>query len=47
MPGSIVRESCDPYKYVIPETGEEIKLSHTYRYVQTAIPVSVEEDVFA
>jgi hypothetical protein len=33
MPGSIVRETCNPYKYVIPETGEEITLNHTYRYV--------------
>ena len=46
MPGSIIRESCEPYLYTIPETGEEIELSHTYRYVQTAIPVSVEEEVF-
>ena len=47
LPGSIVREEVDPYTYVIPETGEEIELSHTYKYVPSSIPVSEEEEVFA
>ena len=45
LPGSIIREDCDPYLYTVPETGEEIELSHTYNYVPN--PVTVEEEVFA
>ena len=45
LPGQIIREECDPYLYTVPETGEEIELSHTYKYVPT--PVSVEEEIFA
>ena len=45
LPGSIIREECDPYLYTVPETGEEIELSHTYKYVPN--PVTVEEEVFA
>ncbi len=33
IPGSILREDCDPYLYTVPESGEEIELSHTYKYV--------------
>ncbi|MFC2125988.1 hypothetical protein ACFLU5_14390, partial [Bacteroidota bacterium] len=48
IPGSIVREECDPYMYTIEETGEEIELHHTYKYVPSSIPVSsVEDEVFA
>ena len=47
LPGSIIREEVDPYTYVVPETGEEIELSHTYRYVPSSLPVSAEEEVFA
>lgn len=32
LPGSIIKEEVDPYDYVIPETGEEIQLSHRYSY---------------
>lgn len=32
MPGSIVKEECEPYEYTIPETGEMVKLSHRYTY---------------
>jgi hypothetical protein len=45
IPGSIIREECDPYLYTVPESGEEIELSHTYKYVPN--PVTVEEEVFA
>jgi hypothetical protein len=33
MPGSIVREACDSYEFKLPETGEEIILSHRWTYV--------------
>src|SRR5262245_39983082 len=32
MPGNIERVQCDAYDYPIPETGEVIKLAHTYEY---------------
>ena len=47
IPGDIIRESCDPYTWVEPESGEEITLSHTYKYVPSVIPDSVESEVFA
>ncbi|MFC2125020.1 hypothetical protein ACFLU5_09430 [Bacteroidota bacterium] len=47
LPGSIIREECEPYLYAVPETGEEIELSHTYKYVPSSIPVSAEAEVFA
>jgi hypothetical protein len=31
--GSIQKVSCDPYEYVVPETGEVIELSHRWSYV--------------
>ena len=45
LPGQIVREECEEYDYIIPETGERITMSHTYRYDPN--PVSVEEEVVA
>jgi hypothetical protein len=47
MPGSIVKEQCDPYEYTIPETGEVVTLSHRYAYspveqsVVTQNPVAI------
>ena len=32
MPGKIVREDCEPYQYVVKDTGEIIVLSHRYIY---------------
>lgn len=32
MPGKIVRQTCDKYDYVVPETGEVIALQHSYQY---------------
>lgn len=32
MPGTIVKQECEPYSYVVKETGEEITLSHRYVY---------------
>ncbi|MCB4807542.1 hypothetical protein LG651_04715 [Tamlana sp. 62-3] len=38
MPGKIIKEDCEPFNYVIKETGEEIVLSHTWVYVTEEIP---------
>lgn len=32
MPGKVVKQECEPYTYVVKETGEEITLSHRYVY---------------
>jgi len=32
MPGRIVKEDCDPYTYIVKETGEELTLSHRWVY---------------
>jgi len=51
LPGQIIREECEPYLYTVPETGEEIELSHTYKYVpdpKVEEKVAVEEEeIFA
>ena len=33
LPGRIIREECDPYDFVIPETGELVTLGHRWTYV--------------
>ena len=33
MPGNIIKEDCEPFEYVVKETGEEITLSHRWVYV--------------
>lgn len=45
LPGRIVKKSCDPYEYTLPETGEVIILNFTYEYETE--PVSMEEAVFS
>ncbi len=30
--GSIVKVEVDPYEYVVPNTGEVVKLAHSYAY---------------
>lgn len=32
MEGSIVKTTCEPYEYAIPETGEVIDLTHRWEY---------------
>lgn len=32
LPGTIEKVPCDPYQYVIPETGEVVMLNHRYEY---------------
>lgn len=32
MPGTILKEECGPYSFVVEETGEEITISHPYLY---------------
>lgn len=41
LPGRIDRVQCDPYEFVVKDTGEVINLCHTYVYNP-----SEKEDVF-
>lgn len=33
LPGSIQKIPCAEYDYIVPESGEIVRLSHTYEYV--------------
>ena len=37
LDGSIQKLSCDPYEYVVPETGEVIELSHRWSFVPAEV----------
>ncbi|CAA0190242.1 conserved hypothetical protein [Tenacibaculum maritimum] len=41
MQGSIIKEECEPYEYIVKETGEEIIMHHRWAYV----PEDVKEPV--
>lgn len=41
MPGTIERTGCAAYDYTIPESGEVIKLAHTYQYVPERTAVAL------
>lgn len=40
LEGSIQKLTCEPYEYVVPETGEVIELAHRWSYV----PDDVNQD---
>ena len=42
LPGSIIKEECDPYDYVIPESGEVIRLGHSWTYIPDEVPKPVK-----
>lgn len=41
MPGKIIKEECEPYDYVVKETGEEIILYHRWVYAPEDEPETV------
>lgn len=45
LPGRIEKQDCEEYTFVNPETGQKMKLSHTYVYNDD--PVNMEEQVLA
>lgn len=49
FPGNIVRTSCDPYEYAIPESGQKVMLAHRYTYVpeESSTPTPVRAAAFA
>ena len=42
LPGRIEKVLCEPYEYVIQDTGEVIELSHSWRYVPENQTTKVE-----
>ena len=38
MPGTILKEECEPFNYVVKETGEEITLHHRWVYAPEDVP---------
>lgn len=44
LPGKVQKVACEPYDYVIKETGETLTLSHKYEYMEeNAINTKVEK----
>lgn len=41
LDGKIEKVSCEPYEYVVQETGEVIELSHRWSYVPNSQSVSM------
>ncbi|WP_435136763.1 hypothetical protein [Formosa sp. A9] len=37
--GQIKKVACEPYKYVVEATGEEIELSHRWEYIDESLEV--------
>ena len=37
MVGKIIKEECEPYEYIIKETGEEITLSHRWVFAPEVV----------
>ena len=46
MPGSIVKVQTEPYDYTIPETGEVVKLAHTFQYSPEETSMVQQPQVF-
>ncbi len=45
IPGTIIKEKCDPYDFVIPETGEIQELTYRWIYVADDTPQQVKADL--
>jgi hypothetical protein len=42
LDGSIQKLSCDPYEYVVPETGEVIELAHRWSYLPNEVKAKLQ-----
>jgi hypothetical protein len=40
MPGTIQREECEPYEFTVPESGEQLLLTHRYIYLDQEEPIN-------
>lgn len=41
MPGNIQKQECEPYEYLVKETGESIILQHRFVYVPENVSASL------
>ncbi len=44
MPGSVQRKECEPYEFIVKDSGEVLKLSHRWVYVPEG--ETVENGIF-
>ena len=44
VPGSVVKKSCEPYEYTVPDTGEILELTHRWVYLPEG--ATLEEAIF-
>ena len=44
LPGRIVKEDCEAYDYLVPETGEIVEMSHRWTYVPEGEERKVKAD---
>lgn len=44
MEGTITKEECEPYTYIVKETGEEIILTHKWVFVPEGISIEKESN---
>ena len=44
IPGSIQKQACDPFEYVVKETGEILQLTHRWVYVPEG--ATIEEAIW-
>ena len=45
LPGKVQRVACEPYSYVVPETGEEIVLEHRWDYIPANANLPIAQEV--
>ena len=45
LPGRIVKEDCEAYDYLVPETGEIVEMSHRWTYVPEGEERKVKADI--
>ncbi|MEZ4839359.1 hypothetical protein [Flavobacterium sp.] len=43
IPGCIVKVKCEPYKYTVKETGEELTLTHRFEYSDSDVETKTVE----
>lgn len=43
--GKIIKKVCEPYSFVIEQTGEQVTINHRYLFIPENVEVSKEESV--
>jgi hypothetical protein len=42
IPGKIIKQDCEPYEFIVPETAEVLELSHRWVYIPDETPMKVQ-----